>query len=188
MIRRLKSLTTRAIGFSSSLIVIGVMACSGSIAGATPSPQTVYRLDNQASGQHLLTIDSNENSTLLGNPVWHAETSTFSALLTAGGSCASGTEVVHRLYNSASGEHLLTADNNEATWLTANPTYSHWYTEGIAFCAYSTQVAGTKPVYRLFNSQSGEHLLTADSNEVSSLTANQSTNHWYLEGTAFYAN
>jgi hypothetical protein len=169
-------------------IVVTAAIFNQSTAHATSGLMPVYRLYNTTSIQHLMTIDSNENSTLLGNPVWKEENASFQAYPATNNNCTAGTEPVYRIVEQRSGEHLLTADTNEVNfWTVTNRT---WYSEGIGFCAYSTQVAGTSPVYRLYNSQNGEHLLTADTNEVNSLNGHY---NWSIEvngtnGIVFYAN
>lgn len=175
----------------SSLFFVGT-------ANAAPTLQTVYRLYNPSTGLHLQTIDGNEDSILTTLVVldgkllvWKNETPTFDAYTAVGGACPSGTEPIYRVYNHVDGDHLLTADSNEASILTQSPVLkSSWSSEGIGFCAYATQVSGTVPVYRLYNGVSGEHFLTADQTEAYGLNG---THNWYLEtadngGVAFYAN
>jgi hypothetical protein len=161
-------------------VIFAFMFGAGS-ASANTSLMPVYRLYNSASGQHLLTIDENEYTTL--------QTSTFEAYPLDNGSCDGGLIPVYRLVNGYDGQHFLTADSSEATFLTENYNTDHWYSEGVGFCDYSTQVAGSIPVYRLYNSVSGEHFLTADTNEANTLNG---THNWFIEtldngGIAFYA-
>lgn len=169
-----------------------------STASAAPTLQTVYRLYNPYTGLHLQTIDSNEDSALTtavildGKPyVWKNETPTFDAYAATSNTCPTGTEQVYRVYNHRNGDHLLTADSNEAAILTQSPTLKNdWSSEGIGFCAYATQVAGTIPVYRLYNTANGEHFLTADQTEAYGLNG---VHNWHIEtadngGVAFYAN
>jgi hypothetical protein len=174
IIRRIASLT---------VVMISLFALNGSTALAA-SPTLVYRLYNPLIKQHLQTIDANENSALMSRG-WTSESSTFQALSAAGGSCGSGTEAVYRMFNSSDNDHMLTPDLNEATVIAAN---RDWHNEGIAFCAYATQVTGTKPVYRLFGGNGGsqEHFLTGDANEASFL----GSHGWATEanGITFYAN
>jgi hypothetical protein len=164
-------------------------ASGGGIVNALSSAMPVNRLYNSTSGQHLLTIDNNETTVLLSNPAWHNETSTFEAYPLDSGSCDAGQIPVYRLYNDVSGQHLLTADSNEETTLVQNSGTDHWFSEGVGFCDYSNQFEGSVPVYRLYNSVSGEHLLTGSYNEASSLNG---ANNWKIEnsgngGIVFYA-
>ena len=169
-------------------LISGAILTNVSSAHAASGPTPVYRLYNKTAIQHLMTNDANESTTLLGNPSWAAETSTFKANAPVSGACQNGTEPVYRIVEKKSGEHLLTADTNEVNhWTVVNNT---WYTEAVGFCVYSTQVNGTSPVYRVYNSQNGEHLLTSDTNEVNTLNGHY---NWRLEangnnGIVFYAN
>ena len=163
------------------LVIASLLLLTHPVSAAT-SPQTVYRLYNVARRQHLLTLDSHEDETLIQNPVWRNETPTFTALPEALPSvCGTGTVPVHRLLNRYSGEHFLTADANEYAFWTQQHLYD-FIDEGIAFCAYSTQVTGSVPVHRLVSYVTGEHFLTADANEVNYLLGH----NWYSEGIAFY--
>lgn len=79
---------------------------------------------------------------------------------------------VYRMYNRSTGEHLLTADLNEAVTLWSGG----WRYEGRPWMQ-STDAADV-PVYRLFNPATGEHLYTVDRNERSVLA----TIGWQEEG------
>ena len=172
-------------------LALGIVVGVGGSASALSRPTPVYRLFNKVSGQHLFTSDANENTVLQGNPVWVHETETFLGHASIGGntgSCESGLVPVYRIVSSRSGEHLLTADMNEVTFWTGS-THGWWYSEGIGFCASASSGNGLVSVYRLFNSVSGEHLLTADQNEVNALNGHY---NWGLEangrgGVVFYA-
>ena len=75
---------------------------------------------------------------------------------------------VHRLYNSKSGDHLFTTNNQEL--LTAQGVgYSY---EGVVGRAYSPSVAasnGFSVVQRFYNGRTGEHFYTSSSAEAASL-------------------
>jgi hypothetical protein len=150
------------------------------------------------NNEHLFTIDQHKDIALLGNSIWRNEKPSFAAFSASAGNCPIGTIAVYRLVNAATGQHFLTADLNEIKVLTTKP--QTFYGDGsygdftdlahidIGLCAYATQVAGTVPVWRLFNSVSGEHLWTTDSNEVKALNGHA---NWHIEignsGVAFYA-
>jgi len=75
---------------------------------------------------------------------------------------------VHRLYNSSSGDHFFTTNNQE---LLAAQRVGYAY-EGVVGRAYSPSVAasnGFTVVQRLYNGLTGEHLYTSSSTEVASL-------------------
>jgi hypothetical protein len=75
---------------------------------------------------------------------------------------------VYRLYNSKSGNHFFTTNNQE---LLAAQGVGYRY-EGVVGRAYSPSVAasnGFAVVQRLYNGLTGEHLYTSSSTEVASL-------------------
>lgn len=73
---------------------------------------------------------------------------------------------VYRLYNSVSGEHIYTPDEEEKNVLSAA---ADWNYEGVAWNSAASGI----PVYRLYNPVLGNHLYTTDTNEVSVLTSQQ---------------
>ena len=77
---------------------------------------------------------------------------------------------VHRLYNSKSGDHFFTTNDQEL--LTAQRVgYSY---EGVVGRAYSPSVAasnGFTVVQRLYNGRTGEHFYTSSSTEAASLVS-----------------
>ena len=88
---------------------------------------------------------------------------------------------IFRLYNPNSGEHVYTMNLAEKV----NLTQLGWGYEGVLADSYYNYpgVNYTKiPVYRLYNSQSGQHLYTKNTYEVSSLR----TKGWSNEGIVFY--
>ena len=95
---------------------------------------------------------------------------------------------MQRIVDEFTGEHLLISDPHEASVLLRDPSHDAFYAEGVAFCAYATQVAGTIPVTRLVNSVTGLHMWTAAPAEVTALNGHGG---WHLDsgtnGIAFYA-
>ncbi len=86
-----------------------------------------------------------------------------------------GSSPMYRLYSPGSGEHLYTANYDEASTLTSQ----QWQYEGVAWFA----PANGSPVYRLFNSISKEHLYTKDEYEKS---VREKEADWTYEGVAWY--
>ncbi|GHT81988.1 hypothetical protein FACS1894125_3880 [Actinomycetota bacterium] len=83
---------------------------------------------------------------------------------------------VYRVFNTVSGEHLWTADQNESNTLVRS---GNWNFEGRAWVAFFSG----QPLYRLFNIVTGEHLYTTDKNEVNVLSAQYD---WNYEGIQWY--
>ena len=61
-----------------------------------------------------------------------------------------------------------------------------WHYEGIAFYVYSTQVAGSTPVYRFFSPVVSHHFYTNSEAEKNGLIANPTTSQWHYEGPVWY--
>jgi hypothetical protein len=101
---------------------------------------------------------------------------------------------VFRLYYPFTGQHLQTVDPHEVTVLTTlvilDGVRFVWQTERPTFRAYAASggscPAGSAPVYRLYDSLDGDHLLTADPNERMTLAA-PGVSGWAAEGVAFCA-
>lgn len=144
---------------------------------------SLYRIYNPYSGDHLLTTDKGERDALIKDG-WTLDKTDFDNTL---GEMPQNVTVVYRLYNVDTGEHFFTADYDEATSLvkqTANMsdgTRHGWQSEGEPFVAYKAYTPDKIPVYRLYNPASGFHLFTVDNKEVESLKAQGYKN----EGVAF---
>lgn len=82
----------------------------------------------------------------------------------------------YRMYNPNTGEHLYTAETNEANSL--QPL--GWTYEQIG---WNAPKSSTKPIYRLYNPYSYEHLYTASLNEYNTLKRHG----WQGEGVKFYS-
>lgn len=126
----------------------------------------VYRFYNPKTGDHFYTASDNEKSVVANTSKsgYVYEGTAFYAFTKQ----SSETSPVYRLYNAINGDHFYTASENEKNSLTNNSNSGYAY-EGIAFYAFSTQSNGTYPVYRLYNTTTGDHFYTASENEKNSL-------------------
>ena len=93
------------------------------------------------------------------------------------------TTALHRLFNTKTGEHLYTADENEVRVLTT--TTDEWLDEKNQATAVPAS-EGT-PVWRLFDPQTGDHHYTADAYEASVLTTQQGWIFDFDGKPAFYS-
>lgn len=84
---------------------------------------------------------------------------------------------VHRLYNTKSGHHHLTSDENEIESLLKTKV---WKDEGVLFEA---KKGGVVPIYRMYNPSNGDHLFTTDFKEADTIVRN---NGWMCEGVPFF--
>ena len=139
------------------------------LADDAASSQSIYRLFNQWSGEHLFTASKTEYDGLV-KIGWNGEGVAWTAP-------AGGDSPVYRLYNPYSGDHHYTRDRGE---------YDHlgslgWNQEGAAFQSAGEDGA---PVYRLYNPwlTVGTHLFTTDKAEYDHL----GTLGWHQEDIAWY--
>ena len=136
--------------------------------------QTVYRLYNSHTGEHLFTPDVNEKNTLIASYGWTSENKGW----IAPSATADNVSItpVYRLYNPTLHNHLYTSDTNEVHVLT---TSGGWVMDnGGQPLFYS---GGSESIYRLYNRDAnGLHLLTTDSNEYNVLPSQD--NSWSGEG------
>jgi hypothetical protein len=91
---------------------------------------------------------------------------------------AVATVLIYRMYNSATSEHLYTANVGERDSLINNG----WTFEGPAWIAPETS---NTPVIRLYNpnAEGGDHVYSSNEGEIATLEAAG----WRNEGTAFYS-
>jgi len=145
----------------------------------------VYRFYNTKTGAHFFTIDEYEKNVILSNYLWfvyegiawraypedvHPDTS----------------RPIYRFYNTCTGSHFFTIDENEKNTILAN--YDCFNNEGIAFYAYTVNMeipADTTAVYRFYNNDTGAHFFTTDNAEKDTIELNYP---WFrYEGVAWYA-
>lgn len=122
----------------------------------------VYRMYNPNSGDHLYTMNFDEAKALyeIG---WSNETGWISP---------SEGQDVYRMYDGKY-HHFVFEDEAEAL------KRSGWKLEGFAF-----KSGGSKPVFRLYNPNDGNHVLTVERKEHDALSAAG----WYCEGQDFRGN
>ncbi|MGD1922114.1 MAG: hypothetical protein ACFCAD_26400 [Pleurocapsa sp.] len=69
-----------------------------------------------------------------------------------------GISPVYRFFNTSTGVHLYTADENEKTFVEEN--LDNYVAEGTPYYGYDTQVEGTIPLYRFYNESLDAHFYT----------------------------
>ena len=146
--------------------------------------QTVFRMYNPITSEHLFTTSESEYESLTAHN-WKQEGRAWS-------SPTSSAKGVYRLYNPALGalgkmSHHYTTSKEEADKLVAGNGWQ--YDNGGKPLFYSAEDAGgalggASPVYRLYNGGLSAHHYTLDSSENDSLT---SYHGWKGEGVGFYA-
>jgi surface protein len=148
------------------------------------SGQTVFRMYNPITSEHLFTTDESEYESLITEN-WQKEGEAWSSPTSGKG--------VYRLYNAGLGalakmSHHYTTDEAEVKLLTEQ--YGWVADNGGNPIFYSAEdesgnaLEGASPVYRLYNGGLSAHHYTLDKDENDQLT----TNHgWSGEGVGFYA-
>ena len=143
--------------------------------------EAVHRFYQFEIGSHLYTTDANEISYIkeqsaAGKLSYQYEAEKFSVLAdnkdTLTGHTIEGVQPVYRFFNTDTGAHLYTMDENERSFIEAN--LANYSPEGIKYYAFESEPQNieTIPVYRLLNSDSGSHIYTIDSNELSYIQEN----------------
>ena len=139
----------------------------------------VHRLYQYEKGFHFYSSDLNEinyiqEKTSAGEMSYTYEAEKFQVLaddelLT--GEAIEGVKPVYRFFNTGTGAHLYTMDENEKDYII--DSFANYSFEGIKYYAFETEPENldTIPVYRMLNNQSGAHLFTIDQNEIDSIQA-----------------
>ena len=148
------------------------------------APQSVYRLYNSITSEHLFTTSFDEYNSLTAYD-WQQEGVSWNSPTAGKG--------VYRVYNPALGamgkmSHHYTTDYSEAAGLVANHGWQ-WDNGGqpIFYSAEDESgnvLEGADPVYRLYNGGLSSHHFTLNSEENDQLIAKYG---WKGEGVGFYA-
>jgi hypothetical protein len=156
----------------------------------------LHRFYQPEKGLHLYTSDENEIKTVIeqsatGQLNYRYEEEKFRVLTddrdALTGEDISGVKPVYRFFNTETGAHLYTMDENEKGYIKDN--LINYNFEGVKYYAFESEPEDreTVPVYRMLNNQSGAHLFTVDQNEINYIRENLP--HFSAEsgdGIAFY--
>ncbi len=141
----------------------------------------VHRFYQFEKGFHLYTTDDNEinvvqEQSAAGQLSYQYEAEKYTVLsdnkdaLT--GETLSGVKPVYRFFNTDTGAHLYTTDENEKGVI--EDTLPNYNFEGIKYYAFESEPTeiDTIPVFRMLNNDSGSHLYTIDQNELNYIQEN----------------
>jgi len=93
---------------------------------------------------------------------------------------------VYRFWSTTKRSHFYTASETERTSVAGSYNINEWRYESVAFDAFTTQVAGTIPLYRFYSNQYQGHFYTASETERDYVDTNYGDNEWKFEGPAYY--
>lgn len=135
---------------------------------ATPDNQTdvdgipVYQFLRTDTQTQFYTTEELERDTILETlPQYELEGISFIGAPNV--DPLTGTSPVYRFFNTSTGIHLYTADENERAFVEEN--LANYTAEGTPYYGYDTQVEGTVPLYRFYNAGLDAHFYTPNADE-----------------------
>ena len=148
---------------------------------AISTKSEVHRFFNSSIGAHFYTADENEKN-YIHNNLNHYEYEGTS-YITADRFTGNSPEEVYRFFNSTTGVHLYTTNEDERDYIIDRlPNFTY---EGEKFYAYETQQSDTVPIYRFYEPTVGVHFYTSNEGEMSFIKEN--LGNYIYEGIAYYA-
>lgn len=144
--------------------------------------QPVYRFWSSDYFDHFYTMSEAERN--LVNSIWSDYYMEEGVGFYAYPMQLPGSMPVYRFWSPIIWSHFYTISEVERDYIMTNwPGF--WAYEGVAFYAYPTQIPGTQPVFRFWNSVYGTHFFTISQAERDYVAANFAD--WIYEGIGFYA-
>lgn len=145
--------------------------------GATSANQATVTIDtatitrylrsyNSRTDYHFFTTSQSEFQNAVTRLGYRDETTGQPGFAVATGPVAS-THAIHRLYNPNNNRHYYTANTFERDFL-VSLGYRYEKDEGYIF---TTQVPGSTTIFRLYNNNSGTHLLTESASQMNAILA-----------------
>ena len=132
------------------------------IAEDTSDGVDVYRFLRTDTQTQFYTTSEVERDSILNNlPQYELEGVSFVGAPTV--DPLTGTSPVYRFFNSETGIHLYTSDENERASVEQN--LDNYTLEGTPYYGYDTEVEGTVPLYRFYNADLDAHFYTANAEE-----------------------
>ena len=93
---------------------------------------------------------------------------------------------VFRFWSDSKKGHFYTIDPAERDTVASTYSPSEWRYEYVAYNAFSTQIAGTVPLYRFYSQQFQGHFYTANLSEKDYVIATYPETVWKYEGVGYY--
>ena len=155
----------------------------GSPSAAKPKPYLEYNGRTLEEGVDY-TLHWEDNTAPGTGSIWVHGEGPFTASMQIEFEILSGSPVpIYRMYNTKTSEHLYTTNVKEYNSC-GTGAYKDWNAESTAWFAPEPTYPGAKPVYRLYNTKSGDHHYTTAVGEKDKLLA---SGDWNDEGIAFYS-
>ncbi|MGB5712465.1 MAG: hypothetical protein WBM44_16330, partial [Waterburya sp.] len=158
------------------------------LSASTPEPPVsrfstddIHRFYQFEKGFHFYTTDDNEieyvqQQSAVGEMSYRYEAEKYTVLSddkdAFTGETIEGVKPVYRFFNTETGAHLYTSDENEKSVI--EDTLANYNFEGIKYYAFESEPTeiDTIPVFRMLNNDSGSHLYTIDQNELNYIQEN----------------
>ncbi len=149
------------------------------------STSPVYRFWSDAKQRHFYTIDQKERDSVFDQFIvnqWKYEGVAYRA--TKKSDCSGSG--IYRFWSDLYQGHFYTAKESERDYVIDNYPDNIWKYEGTRYCANTSQVNGTTPLYRFWSDTKHGHFYTASSAEKAYIEANYPANVWKYERIGFY--
>jgi len=149
----------------------------------------VYEFFRPSGKSTFYTVDENEKAHIAANLSDNYEVREGQAFRTLGENefdpiTGAESEKVYRFFNTVTGSHLYTSNEDERDYVEKNLKHYSRDSEKSEFYAYETEVEGSIDVHRFYNPIEDVHVFTHSDTEMADMMAEDSG--FNDEGTAFY--
>jgi hypothetical protein len=159
-------------------LAIDKITLSATILDSSP----IHRFWSNSYTHHFYTIDGKEKNSIVDNwpDVWGYEGEAFFGYTTQ----INSLKPVHRFWSDTFMGHFYTISEEEKNMVQAEWS-DIWTYEGVAYYAFSSYQAGSKPLYRFWSDQYVGHFYTTSVEEKDNIIANW-PDIWTYEGVAYF--
>lgn len=169
--------------------LLNVSGTGGFLQGMAWQPLTtpfVYRFWSEEKKHHFYTLSIAERDHILATyprTTWRLEGGAYKAKSTA--ECA-GKSPVYRFWSNLYQGHFYTISAAEKQHVIDAYDDNTWKYEEESFCADTTAVTGTKPLYRFWSDKYRGHFFTASEAEKQHVIDTYDDTTWKYEGAAYH--
>ena len=151
----------------------------------------IHRFFQYEKGFHFYTADENEREYIYEQSIDGALSYQYENVAYRGlasnrdsltGDIIEGASPVYRFFNTDTGAHLYTMNEEEKNYIDAN--LDNYSFDSIAYYAFESPSPEieTVPLYRMYNTRTGSHLFTTDGNEFNTLKNSAEFSYFIPEG------